>query len=231
MNVLVINDSKIKTIELPEEVSGIYWVTEVDSNGIERNLISIEAIDNKWYLVSNREVYYSVDKIINSKIVLEEYKFYEINNDIEKTNFRLYCCPANENYISYSIDEELDHGISIGSSEFDKINCSTLFGEEFVIKKVNDKVLLIENNAKHSIYINDIKLKKGKVLQTGDVIFIEGLKIIYFSEKIESEKMYSYVLISSLNNFSIKLLPASAPSSKYGEVEEETDDIEYPLYK
>ena len=231
MNVLVINDKKIKTIELPDEISGIYWITEVDSNGIEKNLISIEAIDNKWYLVSNKEIYCIFDKIINSKVALEEYHFYDINNDIDKTKFKIYCSPAKENYISYDIESLLDEGITIGGGEKDKIYYQDFNEEEFSIKRVNGKVLLVENNPNHNIYINDIKVNKGQKLQIGDVIFLEGLRIIYLLGEIEKDKMYSYLLIGSLSKFSIKLLPIGAPSSKFiGEVKESDDDFEYPLY-
>ena len=57
MRVIVIKDKKLQNIILQETIDGSYWVTDTDTNGIERNLISIEASSGKYKLVSNKTFY------------------------------------------------------------------------------------------------------------------------------------------------------------------------------
>ena len=51
MHINLIKDGKLLTYKLPNVVSGNVWLTEIDSNGIEKNIVSIEAntieIDSK----------------------------------------------------------------------------------------------------------------------------------------------------------------------------------------
>ena len=58
MRISVIKLYSIKNIILPENVQGVYWVDGIDLNGNRTNLISIEAENGKWKLISNKEVYY-----------------------------------------------------------------------------------------------------------------------------------------------------------------------------
>ena len=58
MRVSLIKSNDISNLVLPVKVSGNYWVTEFDNNGNEKNLISIEACEEGWKLVSNSDYSY-----------------------------------------------------------------------------------------------------------------------------------------------------------------------------
>ena len=43
-------------IDLPDKVKGRYWISDTDSRGQQRELVSIEAADSAWVAKSNRSV-------------------------------------------------------------------------------------------------------------------------------------------------------------------------------
>ena len=44
------------SLTLPNKIKGQYWLTDTDSLGNPRELISIEAVDGEWVLKSNKKV-------------------------------------------------------------------------------------------------------------------------------------------------------------------------------
>ena len=160
MRVSVIKEKKIQNIILNNEFEGNYWVTETDANGIERNLISIESDDGKWRIVSNRNVYYVENGIAKPFVYLEENKFYLIKNEVDNNMFYIYCSKVITNYNYYEIGSKLDEGVIIGSGESAVINYPFIEKENCIIKKVNDKVFVINNNSKEGIYVNNARIGK-----------------------------------------------------------------------
>ena len=57
MRVSLIKNKRIEDIILPIKKEGSYWITDTDSNGIKKNLISIEPYENNWRMNSNKEVF------------------------------------------------------------------------------------------------------------------------------------------------------------------------------
>ena len=48
--ILIVND-RLRFFYLPKVVKNNYWITYLDDNGLEQNLINIEAIDGKWQII------------------------------------------------------------------------------------------------------------------------------------------------------------------------------------
>ena len=51
MKIVTLYADKLKYTDLPSKIEGSFWI--VDSNN--NKLINIEALDNAWYLLSNKE--------------------------------------------------------------------------------------------------------------------------------------------------------------------------------
>lgn len=62
MIVNLIKSRQMFSLTLPNKVKGQYWLTDTDSIGNPRELISIEAVDGTWVLKSNKKV-----SVLNSK--------------------------------------------------------------------------------------------------------------------------------------------------------------------
>lgn len=232
MRVAVIREKKIQNIILNDATEGSYWVTETDSNGIERNLISIEADNGKWKLISNKRVFLLENNIIRNYAYLEENHFYLIRNDAEDYNFLLYCSPIITNYNYYEISEYIDKGIIVGSDNSALVRYSCLDKNCCLIKKINNKIYVINNSKKDNVYVNNAKINKYKEIKNGDVVFILGLKIMYSVIKDNHGVDMYYLCINNIDNtnIAVNLISSSisAPlSNSYDDLEEET---EYPLY-
>ena len=58
MQVVLVKREKIYRFPFPiDETTTSYWLNDVDDDYNERNLISLEKIDDKWNLVSNSTCY------------------------------------------------------------------------------------------------------------------------------------------------------------------------------
>ena len=56
MIITLIKSTQMFSLTLPQRVKGQYWLTDLDEKGRLRQLASIEAIDEKWFLKENKMV-------------------------------------------------------------------------------------------------------------------------------------------------------------------------------
>ena len=228
MRVSIVKSKNIQNIILPEKVDGSFWITGTDSNGIKRNIMSIEAENGKWKLVSNKEIYCINNGIIEQYIYLEKNNFYTIKNDIENSTFLIYCSSVSTNYNYYEISQYLDSGLLIGNGPNTMINYTLLDGDIAIIKKVNNKVYVYDNNSKYGIYVNNTRVLNQTEIKIGDVIFIMGLKMVYVLIDDNNGNLIPYigVNVNDIFNSSIKLLPSNLLQQLIG-FEESDEEIEY----
>ncbi len=230
MRVSVIRPYNIKTLLLPEKVDGSYWIDGIDTNGTKKNLISIEADNGKWKLVSNSEVFYSVNGVMTPSAHLEPYKFYSIVNEIDKESFLLYTSPIIEKYNTYELGDNLDKGISIGSSKRCMISFNIIDEIACQIIRKNNKILIINNNSKNGIYVNGDKVTIQKELKIGDCIFISGLRLIL--SVLNDNKSYALLVNNqSISSIQVSILSTGEVHSLYDNFVEPEVESEFPLYE
>lgn len=230
MRVSLIKNKKIQNILLPNKVEGSYWINDIDSNGIKRNLISIEADNNNWKIMSNKEVYYVEDKCIKPYGILENYHFYSLRNSVENTNLIIYCSPINAKYSYYDISSILNTGVKIGSNNDCIIKYNLLGENDAIIKKENDKIYIIDDNSKYGIYVNNVRVNNKKEIKIGDNIFIMGLKMIYLSKKT-NKGMANYICVNNSSNITIdQLFPININEGEDINYQEAEEEMLFPLY-
>jgi len=232
MRVSLIKDKKIQNLILPNKIDGSYWITDTDSNGIKRNLISIEADDNRWKLISNKEVYSLQNNIMQPYAILQNNCFYILRNDVEKKNLLLYCSNVKLNYNCYDISSSLEKEIIIGSSEEAVINYKSIEPKAALIKKENNKIYIVDNSSKYGVYVNNVRVNGKKQIKTGDVIFIIGLKIVLIISKNSEGVESIQLLINDLDNsnISVKLIANNLIQPMNDDFSEEENEVEMPLY-
>ena len=194
MIVYLIKENVIKKFFLPFSVQGNYWITDIDNNGEEINLINIEAEDNFWYLISNTNVYCIENNSMVKKKKLENYNF-----NILKTNntyLYLFSSPLKDETFRYYDISNLNQVIKIGKNKDNTISYNlNIIEEEAQIICKNNYLTIQKLDSKIGVYINDIKLRNNQVLRNGDTIFISGLRLIIFIYKDNT-----YLLINNPNN-------------------------------
>ena len=76
MKIVLMKSEKLENFVLPKNIYGNYWIFDYDNDNKKRNLVNIEAIDNKWVLKSNFEVKVYVNNTLLESVILDEYCFY-----------------------------------------------------------------------------------------------------------------------------------------------------------
>jgi len=76
MLLYIIHLDKIYDFHLSNDISGKYILTDFDQLGVKRNLVNIEAINNKWYMFENNNVKIKKNGQKHESIALEPYNFY-----------------------------------------------------------------------------------------------------------------------------------------------------------
>ena len=56
MIINLIKPKQMFSLTLPKKVKGQYWLSDVDADGLSRELISIEAVKGEWVVKSNKKV-------------------------------------------------------------------------------------------------------------------------------------------------------------------------------
>lgn len=229
MQISTIRPLKIQNLLLPNKVEGSYWIDGTDDNGIKRNLISIEANNGKWRIISNDEVYCLENNQYVPFAYLDEGKFYLIKNSVNNENFVLYCSPIVANYNCYNVQEYLQKGIKIGSNPENLISYEYLDSESAYIKYINNKTCIVDNKSKYGIYVNDVRVIGFRELKVGDVIFIGGLKMIF---SVTSNKSHClYINNGTLKNVNVKLSLIGNVVPVNNDFEESEQEVEFPLYE
>lgn len=230
MKISLLKDDKLLVYVLPNKVEGNIWLNETDNNGIERNIINVEATpDGKWKLISNSD-YYVTEK--SNKIpfaFLSENSIYNINHSYSVNSLLMFTSNNYDNSFKYYlIKNEFDMGLSVGRNE----SCSIAYvinyvgDKDFIIKKENDKLILEVHEGKYGVFLNGRKVFNKAEIYEGDSIFYLGLRLVLL--KINNEYVIGInnpfnAVKSFLQEYSMK----KNGNSKFEEVDE---DKEMELY-
>ena len=229
MRISIIRSRIIEDLLLPQVIEGTYWIKDFDINGNKSNFISLEAVEGKWKIINNNESY-CIDDIENKieDVYLETNKFYTIYNTTTKSKLKFYTSDIEFKNDSYMINNYLKDKITIGSLDSNKIIYKHLDDVTATIEQIENSVVLVLNTtAKTSVYINKSRVNDTTLLSNGDIIFINGLKIVYYEEMDNEVLKYLFVDKTAIVNMEQRNIK-TAINKEYVEDEEE---VEYPLFE
>ena len=182
MLIYIIHNDEIYDFRLSNKVFGKFVMTDYDRFGIKRNLVNIEARDGNWYMFENEEVKISYNGKNLSNISLVPHHFYILT--IRGTEqVVLYTMPLYDD--SYTLKELSEEGsIIIGKdSNSDIVYSGEIDEKQLEITYKNNQWSYKVLSNKQPIFINK-KRVKGGVLNNYDTIFIVGLRIVVFHNKL-----------------------------------------------
>ena len=220
MIVTLIYKDIINTLTLPEKIEGQFWI-EVEE---KKQLISIEGLDNKWIMTSNRKA-----QILNEnkekirEVELKENDMYTVKIGEEFASiFTEKLTEDRQTYTKLKIDKDIE--ISIGRNETNEICFKNNFvsSSHAILIYRNKYWIIKDNQSTNGVFINGRK-EKAKDLEFGDVIYIMGLKIIVF---------YDFVMINNPDNLvTIKdgifeREPEVLPFKEKNDMDDEEDDFD-----
>jgi len=172
------------TLCLPETINGKYWLRAIYTERKER-LLSVEAIDNKWYVISNADaaILDENDQAVDKRII-ENQSFYKIKLIKLNQDAYLFTEPSVPESISYMklSFTSTSIGLTIGRSEDCDIryNISMVSNVHANLLYSESKFSVTDKTSKNGTFVNNkrVKCEESTELALGDVIYIMGLKII-----------------------------------------------------
>ena len=181
MVVNLIKTERMFSLTLPEKVKGQFWLNDFDEKGSLRQLVSIEAIDGKWCVKSNKRAVVlgegnaTIDKVELSSNCL-------INLRIENTNERviLFTEPIDVTRQTLSKVVANEGAVyTIGRSEDNNFCYSNGFVSSYHAKLIYDgeNWSITDLESRNGTYVNGYRVDSVK-LSPGDFIYIMGLKIV-----------------------------------------------------
>lgn len=205
--ILIVND-RLRFFYLPKVVKNNYWITYLDDNGLEQNLINIEAIDGKWQIINNNDTYCVSNNNV-SNVLLREYQVYFLKTYFQQDYLILFCLPDLEMQIgTYDISTITDKEITIGKQFGDTINYQIKLLDDVnsIIYTKNGKYFIKDNHSRYGTFVNKVKITDEKELHYGDVIFILGLKIIFIKNNNKNILMMNNVPLNVKVNLPTAIL-------------------------
>ena len=225
MRVSLIKTDRIRSIDIPDVPSGNFWVTDYDESGKEENLLNIKEKNGTWILVSNQEVYYNINNEYTSFVILKEHSFYPVKKATTNEEMIIYTSPSyDENSIDYYINP--NNLISIGSGLNNNIIFNTLEVEHARLVYENNKFYIYAVNNK-SVYVNNLRVYDKKALEYGDMIFLNGLKMIF----MKCQSGFKLNIYYFGNGLSVNGLNQATYENYEDDFSESEEDIDMRWYK
>lgn len=228
MRVSLIKENKIKSILLPNTLQGNYWISDVDKNGNDHNLINIEASREGWKLISNSEVSIIQNNVYIESMILKEYNFYNIKDIVNNQNLLVYCSPIYETRINYydlsSVQNEFTIGKNPSCDLVYKFNAISDCAAKIVFQ--NGKKYIFDNGFSYGVFVNDTRIHGMHEIEYGDVIFILGLKL-----SLIVSNGNTYLMANNPNGIVSSKLMAQNLIEREDPFKEEETELEMELYE
>ncbi len=188
MRLLICDSFRISTFVLPTKVEDYFTINYYYSSGSFSTIetLNLEAKNGVWNLLTNESLIIKLGDVFLKEVVLKEYSIYKINFSDIKENIYIYVLGDSVNYYNYSTLES--QKIVIGNSANATICCADKVSleEQLVIYRDGNSNFNVVNNDNPNLYVylNGYTFKEKK-LEIGDVIFLNGLKIIWMGNFIK----------------------------------------------
>ncbi len=207
MIINLIKSKQMFSLTLPNKIKGQYWITDIDSFGSPRSLLSVEAIEGRWVLKSNKtacllgsneqpvkSMVLEAHSLINLKISGEEERvilFVESIDDTRQTFRKVVVKNKDIFFIGRNKDNNFYYENSFVSGKHARLAYDGRGWEIF------------DNGSTNGTYVNGYSVTASK-LTAGDLIYIMGLKIVIGDNylainnpdgllKINSNNLWEYV--------------------------------------
>lgn len=190
---------------LPSKIDGsMLFSYKSFKTGLESSL-NIDAENGKWVLKSNGNIN-ALNTPSDGKIVLEEYMYVPINVVSDNSYLCMFCLPSIEqNEQSYEVIRKDTIKIGRGVDNDIIYDQNQMLQNHAIIKLQNSQwyIMPAVSDAKIYIYVNNKRVLMPTRLNVGDVIFMNGLRIIWMKSFIKihmSTKLYKIQNLLQIEN-------------------------------
>ena len=201
MKIYLLGKDILEFIELPEKTNVNISVNKTFS-GMDDLVLVIDGVDGHWYLKSTNRLQVVVGETYAAKVELVNYQYYVLRIVGTDKSLLLYSSPIKE-LRTYDLKLNGVDKILVGSTDA----CNIVYNQaNFEIVKNNQNGIefwqLNNLNQQGKVYINSVAYQT-QILRVGDVVFANGLKLIWLG---------SFININNPNN--LVHAPALIPYEK-----------------
>lgn len=228
MRVQLIKSDRIRSMNIPDEPSGNFWVTDYDESGKEVNLLNITEENGLWKLISNQEFYCELNSVYVASVDLKDYSFYTIKKASTNEAMLIYTSPSSDDTVcDYYISPNDTKEILIGNKQGCNISFNMLDSEHAKLVFENGKYVLYALSKRYGTYVNNLRVFEKKTLEYGDTIFLNGLKIVFMKYQFNAKLNIYY--------YGNSLLVSGLTMATYDSIEEsfseDAEDLDMKWYK
>lgn len=181
MIINLIKSKQMFSLTLPNKVKGQYWVTDIDEEGMPRDLISVEAVAGDWIVKSNKLV--SILDADNQPVintVLKPSSFFNLK--IKDSNERVILFSESMEVSSQTFRKMVIRGtdtLNIGRTNDNNICYENRFVSSRHAKLTYNgrSWSVLDQDSTNGTYVNGYRVD-SKNLAAGDYIYIMGLRIV-----------------------------------------------------
>ena len=223
MKIFILDKYKITRFNLPEKIEDSFLIPYNGYGNPNETFVTVEANGDKWQLKSNGTVNIIDGITLIDNVFLENYSCYSLKVLGQKEYATLFAIPSKDEE-TYKLEFKNLTSISIGSNP----NCNIYYRNNLT-NKLHAEIKLVNNewyiagSADDSFrtYINGDRILTAK-LNIGDVIFINGLKIVWMKDFIKINNPKQNVSVKNLSAY--KELEV-ADNTKYAPVSDEDASV------
>ena len=202
MRILIVDRKKIHKYFLPDNMDESFVISYRPIDSKSDCLITFEANEDKIYLKSNGTVNVVDNNTLISEVAITEYSFYALKILGTNNYVHFYALPNVETQ-KYQLDFGNLTNINIGNSQ----GCNIYYQNNLTgslhaqIQFTNNEWRIINSDPnKYFVYVNNNAISNEN-LRIGDVIFINGLKIIWMKKFIIINNPQNKVGVAGLINY------------------------------
>ena len=186
-------EKKIFYFKLPTKVDGSFLMPDGLTS---ENLVNIEAISNQWVMNSNDDTKIISGNSYVESVVLTKNSFYVVEKGQEKK--LLYAFDICDSTFTKFVVES-DCSINIGSeSNNDLVYNHGYIGQNCMTLNYVGGVWSLKRNDQTVVYLNDQMLTLPEAtFNVGDVLFIYGLKIVFYGKMVLINNPNNLIAIKS----------------------------------
>lgn len=182
MRVLLLDEEKITKLTLPDEVDGIFTMRYIPVDSKIYKEFSFEAKEGKWILNASENFNIFVNATAVNQVTLDDFLHINIYLINTEEYLDLWCMPT------------IDMNCFDVATTSDKIVIGTTSQSSIIFNNISQEIIFAgicnsegkwyiahADNNSCPIYVNDKVVKNSIFLKTGDIIFINGLKIVWMN--------------------------------------------------
>lgn len=222
MRVYLTDNYKLTKFDLPSDSDEFFTYNYKISNSNIDCLITFEKKDEKWYLKSNGSVSILGSGSLYSGVEVREYNNYKLKVIGYKNALNIYFSTFGNEEMKMFDTSNLQKIVIGNSNQCNICYFNNEVAQTQAIIAKDNQGWFISNieDSRYYTYIDDSRIFK-KRLKAGEVIFINGLKIVWMHKFFSINNPNLKVKISGINTYIIPTID----NTKYDEVSDEEQAV------